>query len=223
MDHADRGQTMQNILDAYAAAANPAFIATYDDLPIEQIYAHVIDLFPQHPVQILDIGAGTGRDAAWFALRGHHVRAVEPVRELREAGQRMHPSDNIIWLDDRLPELTRLRRCAPFDFVLLGGVWQHLTDKARTIATPILAGLTARGGRLAMSLRHGEGVGGRHTFPIDTDATIAGAEACGLQLLRRREAASIQPGNKAMGVSWTWLVFEKAPEIMPHNPIVSGS
>jgi len=37
---------MQDTLDAYAAAATPAVIATYDGLPIEAIHEHVIDLFP---------------------------------------------------------------------------------------------------------------------------------------------------------------------------------
>lgn len=200
---------MQDILDAYAGAATPAFIATYDGLSTETIYKHVIDLFPVEASRIVDIGAGTGRDAAWFAERGHEVLVVEPVRELREAGQNLHRSTRIIWLDDRLPDLASTRSHDPFDLVLLGGVWQHLTDDDRTASLPHLAALTAEDGRLVMSLRHGPSVGGRSTFPIDTDATITSAQDCGLKLIRRCDAESIQPGNKAMGVWWTWLAFKK--------------
>ncbi len=34
------------------------------------------------------IDAGAGRDADWFAGRGHRVTAVEPVETLRMAGER---------------------------------------------------------------------------------------------------------------------------------------
>ena len=200
---------MQDILDAYAAAATPGFIATYDALPTEAIYAQVIDLFPRHATRTIDIGAGTGRDAAWFADRGHRVLAVEPVRELREAGRLLHPSPAITWLDDRLPDLASARSHHPFGFVLLGGVWQHLTDAERRIAMPHLASLAESGDRLVLSLRHGPAAGGRRVFPVDPDETASLAVASGLHLIRQRETASLQPGNQAMNVRWTWLAFEK--------------
>ena len=203
---------MQDILDAYAHAATPAFIGTYEALSVEAIYAHVIDLFPRRAARVLDIGAGTGRDAAWFAARGHTVLAVEPVRPLREAGRQLHPSLRIDWLDDRLPQLAITPSHMPFDLVLLGGVWQHLSQADQTIAIPVLAALTAAGGRLVMSLRHGHAAGARRVFPIDPAATAATAARCGLRLIRSRAANSIQPANQDMGVHWTWLVFEKVDQ-----------
>lgn len=86
---------MQDVLEGYAAVATADFIAAYDGLSPEIIYEHVIDLFPDRSITIADIGAGTGRDAAWFAAKGHDVLAIEPVRELREAGQALHPAANI--------------------------------------------------------------------------------------------------------------------------------
>ncbi len=200
---------MQDILDAYAAAATPSFIATYESLPTEKVYEHVIDLFPQRAARILDVGAGTGRDAAWFADRENTVLAVEPVRALREAGRQLHRSLNIIWLDDRLPDLTIARSHSSFNLVLLGGVWQHLPEASQKTAMPNLAALTTPGGRLVMSLRHGPAAGNRRVFPIDPGATVASAERCGLLPIRCLEAASIQKGNLEMGVHWTWLAFEK--------------
>ena len=96
---------MHEILEGYAAAATADFVATYDELSPERIYEHVIDLFPSRIAKVADIGAGTGRDAAWLAAKGHDVLAVEQVRELREAGQALHTATNIKWLDDRLPNL----------------------------------------------------------------------------------------------------------------------
>lgn len=201
---------MQDILDAYAAAATPSFIDSYEALPVEAIYKHVVDLFPCAAARILDIGAGTGRDAAWFADRGHRVLAIEPVRELREAGRRLHTSARIKWVDDRLPDLMTLRSCEPFDLVLLGGVWQHLPEAERKAAMANLAPLTAAGGRLIMSLRHGPAAGDRRVFPIDPASTVASAEQYGFRPIRSRGTNSIQPGNQKLGVHWTWLVFEKA-------------
>jgi 2-polyprenyl-3-methyl-5-hydroxy-6-metoxy-1,4-benzoquinol methylase len=200
---------MQDILEGYATAVTADFIAAYDGLAPEAIYQHVIDLFPSQKAQVADIGAGTGRDAAWFADKGHDVLAVEPVRELREAGQTLHAAANIKWLDDRLPYLGALPTFGTFDLVTLCAVWQHLTENERTIALPRLANMIAASGMLIMSLRNGPGALGRRVFPASSDTTIEMAWACGLRLVRRQDANSIQAGNQAMGVSWTWLAFEK--------------
>lgn len=200
---------MQDVLKGYAAAATADFIAAYDGLSPVFIYGYVIDLFPNRSVKIADIGAGTGRDAAWFAAKGHDILAIEPVRELREAGQTLHPAANIKWLDDRLPHLVAVPTSGSFDLVTLCAVWQHLTDADRAIALPRLATMIAPSGILIMSLRHGPGAIGRRVFPVSSDMTIELAYACGLHLLRRQEAHSVQKGNQAMDVSWTWLAFEK--------------
>ena len=200
---------MKDVLEGYATAATAGFIAAYDGLSSESIYEHVIDLFPSHNAKVADIGAGTGRDAAWFAQKGHDVLAVEPVRELREAGHALHTAANIKWLDDRLPHLSAALTWGTFDLVTLSAVWQHLTDEDRAIAMPRVAAMASPSGLLIMSLRHGPGAAGRRVFPVSSDKTIERAVACGLRLLRRQDANSVQAGNQAMGVSWTWLAFEK--------------
>jgi SAM-dependent methyltransferase len=200
---------MQSVLEGYAAAATPDFIAAYDGLSSQSLYEPVVDLFPCRNARVADIGAGTGRDAAWFAGQGHEVLAVEPVGALREAGRALHPSSNITWLDDRLPHLRAVRSRGAFDLVTLCAVWQHLPDRERTIAIPRLARIVAPGGILVLSLRHGPGARGRKVFPVSPDLTVEMAQACDLRLRRRQEAESVQAGNRARGVSWTWLAFEK--------------
>ncbi|MCW5770956.1 MAG: class I SAM-dependent methyltransferase [Rhodospirillaceae bacterium] len=192
---------MDDVLAGYAAEA-PALIARFDALDPNELYAAVLDLLPRNPAKVADIGAGTGRDAAWFALQGHTVLAVEPVKELREAGRALHPSDRIEWLDDRLPGLAKMLARGPFGLMTLSGVWQHIDEAARRIAMAHL-------GRLVMSLRHGPGAPGRRVFPISPDATIEAAAQAGFALLRRTETGSMQPGNRALGVRWTWLALEK--------------
>ncbi|MGQ3210166.1 MAG: class I SAM-dependent methyltransferase [Shinella sp.] len=200
---------MNDILDGYAAAATPELIERYEAFDPAALYAPVLDLLPQTPGRVADIGTGTGRDAAWFAGQGHRVLAVEPVRALREAGMARHGDKGLTWLNDTLPELAATRQHGPFDLVTLNGVWQHIDDAARAIALPVLAGMLAPGGRLVLALRHGAGAAGRPAFPICDDDTIAAAAGCGLALLRCREAGSHQAANRALGVRWTWMVFER--------------
>lgn len=200
---------VNDILDGYAAAATPDLIEGYEAFDPAVLYAPVLDLLPKTPGRAADIGTGTGRDAAWLAGQGHRVLAVEPVRALREAGMARHGDKGITWLDDTLPDLSAARELGPFDLVTLNGVWQHIDDTARAVAMPVLAAMLARGGRLVLALRHGPGVAGRRAFPMSDEATIAAAGGCGLALLRRQDTASHQAGNRALGVRWTWMAFER--------------
>lgn len=49
----------------------------------------------------------------------------------------------------------KARRHGPFDLVTLCGVWHHIDDEARQTAMESLSEMTAEGGLLIMSLRHG--------------------------------------------------------------------
>lgn len=62
-------------------------------------HAAVMHLLPSAPSTVLDLGAGTGADAAWFASRGHSVVAVEPTDALRHAGIELHGADAFQWVD----------------------------------------------------------------------------------------------------------------------------
>ena len=87
------------IFEGYAADSRE-LVPRFEALRTEDVLAPVIDLLPPMPGKVLDAGAGTGRDAAWLTRRGHRVLAVEPVRELRQAGQALHHESDIEWLDD---------------------------------------------------------------------------------------------------------------------------
>lgn len=200
---------MDDVFSTYASAA-PTLIARFEAISSQRMFAPVLDLLPAAPARIADIGAGTGRDAAWFADRGHTVLAVEPVAELREAGRALHPSSSLVWLDDRLPKLAMVVRTRErFDLVTLCAVWHHLDPGARRTALSALADIVAVGGMLIVSLRHGPEILGRPVFPVPPDETVAAAEAAGFGLVRRIAADSIQDENRAAGVRWTWLALRK--------------
>lgn len=198
---------IEAILQGYQESGDD-LIGRFEVIDPAELYAPVAEVLPKVPCLVLDIGAGTGRDAAWLAAQGHRVLAVEPVEVLRRAGQRLHPETAIRWLDDRLPDLLRVCGAGQrFECVLLSGVWQHLSSPDRKRAMPVLAALLAEGGRLVMSLRHGPGATNRPCFETAPEETIESGRAAGLKLVLRRSAPSIQAENRRKRVSWTWLVF----------------
>jgi SAM-dependent methyltransferase len=159
---------------------------------------------------VLDIGAGTGRDAAWFAEMGHRVVAVEPTDALRLGAMKLHPSPRIEWIDDGLPDLALVRsRGETFDLVMLTAVWMHLDADQRARAMRNVAATVASPGRIIMTLRHGPVPQGRRMFEVSTEETIALAETQGLHPTLNVQRASTQPGNRAAGVSWTILALIK--------------
>src|SRR4051812_13017186 len=63
--------------EGYADESEELF-KCYESFSAADAHRTVLHLIPATPSRILDIGSGTGRDAAWFAASGHHVVAVEP-------------------------------------------------------------------------------------------------------------------------------------------------
>ncbi len=115
-------------------------IPAYESVSFEKIYQQVGHLFPKSPADVLDIGSGTGRDAAQFAKMGHRVVAVEPTDVLREYAIAHHTSPNIIWLNDGLPKLPKLLHLdRQFDLVTMTAVWMHLDENQRRQAMPKIA------------------------------------------------------------------------------------
>jgi SAM-dependent methyltransferase len=180
----------------------------YEGIAPEAVHAPVLHLIRDGPCRTLDIGAGTGRDAAWLAGKGHTVLAVEPTAEMREVGMRLHPSPNIEWLDDGLPDLTSIGDRGPFDLLMLTAMWMHVSDNDRRRAMPRLAALGKPGAVMAMLLRHGS-ADGQHIFETPVKETIGLAEAAGFDLLVNTRKDPSRPDGDPR-VTWTSLAFRRA-------------
>jgi SAM-dependent methyltransferase len=195
--------------EGYADEAEALF-RLYESIPFADAHRAVLHLIPATPGNVLDIGSGTGRDAAWFASQRHRVVAVEPTDAMRLPAMALHPSPRIEWLNDSLPDLALLRsRGERFDVVMLSAVWMHLDEAQRRRAMPNLAALVRAGGVVIMKIRHGPVPVGRRMFEISPEETIELAQMQALHPVLNVRTESSQERNRAAGVTWTNLAFVK--------------
>jgi SAM-dependent methyltransferase len=179
----------------------------YESISFADVHRSVMHLIPQELCCVLDIGAGTGRDAAGFAALGHQVVAVEPTEELRRGAMALHPSPLIEWLDDSLPDLSRVRgRGGRFGVIMMTALWMHLDEQQRRQAMPNVAALVREGGVMIMTLRHGPVPPGRRMFEVSAGETVGLAQATGLRCTLNHPA---QSSLRQPGVSWTRLAFSQ--------------
>jgi 2-polyprenyl-3-methyl-5-hydroxy-6-metoxy-1,4-benzoquinol methylase len=193
--------------EGYAEEA-AALAAQYESISFDQAHASILHLIPSTPCRVVDIGAGTGRDAAGFAALGHRVMAVEPTDEMRIRAATLHPTPEIEWVNDSLPDLATVRRRAElFDVVMLNAVWMHLDERQRCRAMPNVASLIRPGGMMSLSLRYGPIPPGRRMFAVPAEEVIRLAQQEGLELTLRR--SHLDSTLRRPGVSWTRLAFAR--------------
>jgi SAM-dependent methyltransferase len=101
-------------------------------------------LLPKPPAVVIDIGAGTGRDAAGFADAGFEVIAVEPSSGMRAQATSLHPQSRIRWVADSLPSLpATLRAGVAADVVCLvpsGSTCHQAIDAGLSGSSPASCG-----------------------------------------------------------------------------------
>ncbi|WP_371496188.1 class I SAM-dependent methyltransferase [Kitasatospora sp. NBC_00374] len=190
----------------YGEAAE-AIAEQYESVSFAEVHREVLHLFPSEPGLVVDVGAGSGRDAAALAALGHRVVAVEPTAELRALGRRIHAGHEIEWLDDSLPELSVLRgRARRFDLILLTAVWMHLDEQERSAGMAALAELLAPEGQLFLTLRHGPVPEGRRMFDVSAAETVELARGCGLDVVHLGERADL---HGRQDVHWSHLALRR--------------
>lgn len=187
----------------------------YEAFSFEEVHEPVLHLLPEKPSRVLELGAGTGRDAAAFARLGHKVTAVEPTAELRMPAMSLHPDPAIEWIGDSLPSLAKLKdRSAVYDLIMLTAVWMHLDEAERKEGMGALARLAAPGARIIFLLRHGPVPDGRRMFNVSGEETAALAAPYGLNTIFSTRHGALSEANQKAGVTWTRLVIAK-PELTP--------
>jgi SAM-dependent methyltransferase len=164
--------------------------------------------------RILDVGAGSGRDARYLAMltgvdnQQALVVAVEPARGLAEIGKQTTQGLNVTWLDDSLPELVHVKALQhQYHLVLLSAVWMHLTPIERQKTLSSVAALMADNGLLVITLRHGECDDARVMYPVSAAEVTELAQNYGLAVIRMTDRVQDSLGRSL--VSWQTLVLRK--------------
>ena len=178
----------------------------YESVGFEQVHQRWIHLLPE-PGTALDVGAGSGRDAAWLTDKGWQVVAVEPSPAMQAEGRAAHPAASIYWINDQLPTLARVKQLYQgYRLILLAGVFMHLPTTDQEPALDTLIELLGPGGLLVISLRKGPCETERGNHPTDADALATRATAAGLTL----ELDETDPDSLGRRkVSWRSLVFSR--------------
>ncbi len=195
---------VRDVVASYDVGA-PTLVPKYESLSFEEIHAPVLDLLPDSAGCILDVGAGTGRDAAWFTANGYNVVAVEPSARFRAAGKERHQSPDIRWMDDTLPALEKvLRSKLTFDVIWLSAVWIHVPRSVRARAFRKLVSVMSPGASMMFSLRRGPPPLDRPMEPATAAEVEELAQRHGLQTIRRERIPDITGRTE---ISWEviWL------------------
>ena len=175
--------------DTHAASA----AARFEAHGAADLNSWLVNLLPASPAVIMDVGAGSGRDAAWLASLGYQVLAVEPSASMRAEATRLHPAGNIRWLDDHLPDLTGpIRTGLSADAILLSAVWMHVRSPDRRRAFRKLVSLLRPGGLLAITLRDGPEEPGRGVHPVSMAEIERLAADHGLAIVRVHRQPDLQ-------------------------------
>lgn len=198
------------------------FSAAYEAIGFTDIHRGAMPFLPATPGLMLDVGAGSGRDAAWFAARGWDVIAAEPATAMRVLAAHTHPSPAINWIDDSLPALATTHRLGlSFDLVWLSGVWMHLPPADRPRAMRKLATLLKPGGRLVVTLRHGPAPDdGRDMWQVSANEVERLGLDMGLALRVATDHADDLQGRP--GVRWQTLILDLPDDGAGALPLLRG-
>ena len=100
---------------------------------------------------VLEIGSGSGRDAARLLELGVQVHAVEPSSELRHRAAVLHPELSGRLFDGDLPGGLPPSAAGPYDGVVLSAVIMHIPDSELFDAALAVRERLKDGGRLVLS------------------------------------------------------------------------
>lgn len=186
----------------------------YETLSLETAHPGLLAILNRKledgPLSVLDVGAGTGRDAAWFASKGHRVVAVEPSSAMQQIGRRLHPTPDIEWRLDRLPNLQHVVTSGDrFDLIVLSAVWMHVQPEERNTSLNVISGLLNQDGVIYLTLRIGPADADRGIFPVTVSEVERIAKSLNLY------ASKIDEQNDLLGrpeIRWISMIISRRPQ-----------
>ncbi|NOQ78427.1 MAG: methyltransferase domain-containing protein [Gammaproteobacteria bacterium] len=200
------GQTLQ-----FYKKNNKQLIQQYDSVNFETVHQDWLAYLPPKGELIVDVGAGSGRDVFWLVEHGYKVIAVDPVIEFYEQfkkkTQENFNGDEIRWLVDSLPDLSKLENYKnQVSMILLSAVWMHLSTQERINSFQTFSILNNQHGLLVITLRHGTSPDERLMYPVSI------AEIESLATRYHYQVKTIKQSDDQLSrteVFWETIVLEK--------------
>jgi len=114
------------------------------------LQADLLEVLPQRPLRVLDIGGGLGHMSLWLAEQGHHITFSEPAAPMLEGARQRFAAagQSATFIQASWQELSA-QLSEPFDLVLCHAVLEWLAEPQRIL--PLLHQLTVRDGWLSLA------------------------------------------------------------------------
>ena len=179
----------------------------YDSVNFESVHSSWRSHWPLSGSRVLDVGAGSGRDAQWFDSQGCKVVAIEPSKGFRQLGKQ-RTSTEVHWVDAQLPDLSSINALPhSFDLILVSAVWMHIPVTKRYQSLCSLVARLAEGGRIVITLRHGAFGDGRTSYGVSLAELEQIAQRIGLVVCHVEDT---EDGLSRTGLTWQTVVLSKS-------------
>jgi SAM-dependent methyltransferase len=195
------------VAESYYEDHSEVLLRKYEQVSFEAVHADLLALIGEKTGNALDVGCGSGRDAAWLAQNGWQVTAVDPSAAMLDGARRIHRSLPIRWMQDGLPKLEKVGSLGEtFDLVMLSAAWMHvpLPEQARSAAT--VARLLAREAIVNLTIRTGAAEPERGFHDTDIELLTATFDRHGVLPVNDVTDHDIFDRK---GVVWRKLTFRK--------------
>jgi SAM-dependent methyltransferase len=194
--------------EAYYRSHVASLLRQYETVDFPTVHGDLLPLISDRRGTALDVGCGSGRDAAWLAANGWRVVAVDPSREMLEGATRLHGELGITWIEDGLPRLkSTLALEYLFDLILVSAVWMHVPGEYRNEAVARIASLTSDHGLVNLTIRSGPADPDRGFFETDLPTVVSEFKMHGFRLVAQSKDSDVfdRPGTY-----WEKLTFENS-------------
>lgn len=151
----------------------------------------------------LDVGSGSGRDAAWLSSMGFSVVAAEPNEAMRDHARKFW-GERIEWTSAALPGLVGIPRPdRGYDLIMCNAVMMHVPPVDRALCIETLYSLLSRDGVVILNFRNvTPDDQGRAMFPVTE------AEMTVLALDKGFDVHLTRLGDKMGRAAHTWTSME---------------
>lgn len=174
----------------------------YNALDPDSLNAWWAAHLPEDCAAVLDIGAGTGRDADWIQNQrpDAEIYVIEPNPVFDE-----FLADRFHRVDDRLPDLKRLSAGATrFDVILLSAVFMHVAPNQHRRVFRKLANLLRPGGVLVITTKLNAAEPERDHYEVREDTLPRLAIEQGLQVV----TSSTSHDHAGREIVWGQYIFK---------------